>query len=164
MDVVGVGGSVGGRCGHGAERPEDAGDRHGKEAERRPRRRGQEGTAGGPSRPGEHRCCCSTAPCWLVSVRLSRGAGGSPEPLAAPPTPAKCALRIQESTRVQRSSVLLFCSRWLNIAFLIFMPKNILLVPLRKDGWGMCPVQEEPVPVQRPAPIVLPATRAVLGQ
>lgn len=62
-------------------------------------------------------------------------------------------------------SVFLFllCSRWLNTAFLTFMPKNILPVPLRQDGWGMCPVQEEPVPKPRPALIVLLAARVAPG-
>lgn len=57
----------------------------------------------------------------------------------------------------------LFCSRWLNTTVLIFVPKNMLPVPLRQDGGGNVSSAEEPVPTQRPALIVLLATRAAPG-
>lgn len=52
---------------------------------RRSDARGGEARKGPPaalSWPGEHRCCCSTAPCWLVSVRLTvRVLGAALSPL-----------------------------------------------------------------------------------
>lgn len=64
----------------------------------------------------------------------SQGAGGGPEPLL--PTPQ---LNVHLGSKSKPGSsaavfLFLFCSRWLNTAFLTFMPKNILPVPLRQDG------------------------------
>ena len=88
MGAVGGGGgvSVGGRCGCGAEQPEDAGDEHREAAERWQRRQGQEGTPLALSRQGEHRCFRSTGavlPSLRSSVRVP-GAALSPL-LPAPP-------------------------------------------------------------------------------